>query len=162
MVDIPAAMFLPPAILETVVRYTPLVSIDLIVRDVSGRVLLGWRRNRPAKDCWFVPGGRINKGESVAAAFSRLAQVELGIALSADQARFVGVFEHFYPDCFSGTEISTHYVVLAYELQVGSLDVLPHDQHDRYTWLSPEDLLGNVQVHENTKAYFRSGPSRPR
>ena len=34
--------------LEVVIR-APLVSIDLIVRDAAGRVLLGLRRNAPAR-----------------------------------------------------------------------------------------------------------------
>ncbi len=32
-----------------VIDCTPLISIDLVVRDSSGRVLLGQRLNRPAK-----------------------------------------------------------------------------------------------------------------
>ena len=31
------------------VRLTPLVAIDLIVTDEAGRVLVGYRRNRPAR-----------------------------------------------------------------------------------------------------------------
>jgi len=44
-----------------VVERAPLVSIDLIVRRGDGLVLLGRRTNEPAKDFWFVPGGRIYK-----------------------------------------------------------------------------------------------------
>ena len=40
---------------KTVVASTPLVSIDLIVRNRQGQVLLGLRTNRPAQGGWFVP-----------------------------------------------------------------------------------------------------------
>ena len=40
-----------------VVENTPLVSIDLIVQDPQGRILVGYRKNRPAQNTWFVPGG---------------------------------------------------------------------------------------------------------
>jgi colanic acid biosynthesis protein WcaH len=40
------------------------VSIDLIVRDADGRVLLGLRNNRPARDWWFVPGGIVRPAAS--------------------------------------------------------------------------------------------------
>lgn len=148
-------MYLAPEIFTTVVAHTPLVSIDLLVFDADGNVLLGWRRNRPARNCWFVPGGRIAKDESLAAAFERLTLAELGIVLSRNQAVFRGVFEHFYPDCFAGDQTSTHYVVLAYALQVERFDDLPVEQHERYGWFSPGELLADSQVHENTKAYFR-------
>ena len=38
-----------------VIEATPLVSIDLLVRNERGQVLLGKRANRPAQGLWFVP-----------------------------------------------------------------------------------------------------------
>ena len=52
-----------------VVKKTPLVSIDLIVENDRNEVLLGFRKNEPAKNYWFVPGGRILKNERIAEAF---------------------------------------------------------------------------------------------
>jgi len=48
-----------------VIERTPLVSIDLVIRDSKNRILLGRRKNEPAKGKWFVPGSRICKGESL-------------------------------------------------------------------------------------------------
>ena len=61
-----------------VVRNTPLVSVDLIVRDSRGRVLLGLRNNAPARHSWFTPGGRICKNERIVDAVGRVALEELG------------------------------------------------------------------------------------
>ena len=72
-------MLSPTEFLE-VVRLAPLVAIDLIVADADSRVLVGQRRNRPARGTWFVPGGRIRKDERLDAAFTRLVETELGIA----------------------------------------------------------------------------------
>lgn len=141
-----------------VVRLTPLVAIDLIGRDAEARVLIGHRRNRPARDTWFVPGGRIHKDETLDAAFARIADAELGIArLARSTARFEGVFEHHYEDNFAAEPgVSTHYIVLAYALQLTStVPVGRLDQHSEYLWLSPAALLARPDVHENTKAYFR-------
>ncbi|USU16956.1 GDP-mannose mannosyl hydrolase [Paraburkholderia fungorum] len=141
-----------------VVRLTPLVAIDLIVRDAEARVLIGHRRNRPARDTWFVPGGRIHKDETLDAAFARIADAELGIArLARSTARFEGVFEHHYEDNFAAEPgVSTHYIVLAYAVQLtSSVPVGRLDQHSEYLWLSPAALLARPDVHENTKAYFR-------
>lgn len=152
---IPDKYYLQPELFRTIVTHTPLVSIDLLIRNPAGELLLGWRSNRPARDCWFVPGGRINKNESITAAFKRLTRAELGVELAVDSARFCGVFEHFYPDCFAGAVTSTHYVVLAYELELAGLPELPREQHSSYCWLAPASLLADPQVHENVKAYFR-------
>ncbi|WP_220721010.1 GDP-mannose mannosyl hydrolase [Agarivorans litoreus] len=139
---------------KTVVKHTPLVSIDLIVRNSRGQVLLGKRKNRPAKDYWFVPGGRILKDESFANAFSRLIKQELGL----DQADhvFKGIYQHFYEDNFSIEDFSTHYVVLAYELSSSDgLSNLPEEQHAEYRWFDESELLASSSVHEHCKWYFQ-------
>jgi colanic acid biosynthesis protein WcaH len=149
--------FLQPEIFRAVIRHTPLISIDLLVRDPGRRLLVGKRRNRPARDSWFVPGGRINKDERLSEAFSRLTREELGSALPFSHASLQGIFEHFYPDNALGEPgYGTHYVVLAYELTVESL-ALPAGQHSAYRWLADAELLADPQVHENTKAYCRGG-----
>ncbi|WP_428311582.1 GDP-mannose mannosyl hydrolase [Hydrocarboniphaga sp.] len=139
-----------------VVQRAPLVSIDLIVRDSQGRVLLGLRNNRPARDTWFVPGGVIRKGESIDQAFSRIATVELGRPLQRSHASFKGVYEHFYQDNFAGEpDTATHYVVLAHEITVPDLDEHgPLDQHRELRLFTPTQLLADAAVHDNTKAYF--------
>ena len=47
---------LPENLFRSVVAHAPLVAIDLVVQDRQRRVLLGWRRNPPARGYWFVPG----------------------------------------------------------------------------------------------------------
>lgn len=140
---------------KTVVASTPLVSIDLIVRNSQGQVLLGLRNNRPARGFWFVPGGRIQKDERLENAFRRLVEVELSAKAEFDKASFIGPYQHFYPDNFSGDNFSTHYVVLGYELTLDiELNDLPADQHQDYRWFTVEELLASEQVHQHTKDYF--------
>jgi colanic acid biosynthesis protein WcaH len=141
-----------------VVRHAPLVSIDLIVTDGNRGILVGQRRNRPAQGTWFVPGGRVRKDELLDAAFKRIVRDELGVAsVERSSSRFYGVYEHLYDDNFAGEPgIGTHYVVLAYALQLSaSVPIGRFDQHSGYLWLHTDELLSRVDVHENTKAYFR-------
>ncbi len=139
-----------------VVARTPLVAIDLIVRDAAGKVLLGVRRNPPAQGTWYVPGGRILKDETLDAAFRRITRAELGVEVERNRATFRGVYEHFHPDNFAGQPgITTHYVVLAYELPPGLIgEAPPRDQHTAYRWWTVPELLAHPQVHPYTKAYF--------
>jgi colanic acid biosynthesis protein WcaH len=153
---------LEPGDFENVIRLTPLVSIDLVIRSSDGRVLVGRRNHEPAKGCFFVPGGRITKNETVAAAFRRLTLDELGVEKQIEEARFLGMFEHFYPtNCFERGAFGTHYVVLGYELTSPVEDaLLPKEQHGEYAWRTEAELLNNPEVHEHTKAYFRRPTTR--
>jgi colanic acid biosynthesis protein WcaH len=151
------AVILPKEDFLFVVTHAPLIAIDLVCRDHCGRVLLGKRFNAPARGTWFVPGGRVTKDERVSSAIPRILSRELGIELSPiNPAKFLGVFEHLYPDNFAGVDgVSTHYVVLAYELGLPNGRVLTKDdQHGELKWFSPTELLASEQVHPFTKAYL--------
>lgn len=150
---------LDDATFRTVVGATPLVSIDLIVRREDGSLLLGLRNNRPAQGFWFVPGGRIRKGETLDAAFLRLTQTELGMAIARLDGRLLGVYEHLYADSVfgdAGDAPSTHYVVLGYEVPYAEeLEArLPLEQHSGFRWFDPATVLNADNVHPNTKAYI--------
>jgi colanic acid biosynthesis protein WcaH len=149
---------LSPEDFDTAVRVTPLVAIDVIVRSPDRRVLLGRRKNEPAKGTFFTTGGRITKNETLAAAFRRISRAELGAAKEIKDARFLGVYEHFYTtNNHEQAGFGTHYVVLAYELTSPEHELpLPKDQHGEFVWLSEAELLCHPEVHENAKAYFRA------
>jgi colanic acid biosynthesis protein WcaH len=140
-----------------IVELTPLVSVDLILRNDRGGILLGFRRNQPAKDCWFVPGGKILKDERIPDAIRRISHAELGFALDPTSGSFKGVYEHLYPDNFAGADgISTHYIVLAHEFRLkAEVRISGDEQHAELRWWQVADLLADPVVHENTKAYFR-------
>lgn len=140
-----------------IIDATPLVSIDLVVRNERGQVLLGKRVNRPAQNFWFVPGGRIRKNERVKDAFGRIFQAELGLAFPFEEARLLGAYDHIYDDNFAGDpNINTHYVVLAFACALNTTHaVKPDAQHEALEWWDVAKLLLAPDVHENTKAYFR-------
>jgi colanic acid biosynthesis protein WcaH len=155
---------LDDATFKAVIDSTPLISIDLVIRDSFGRVLLGERLNRPAKGFWFVPGGRILKSESLAVAFRRLTLIELGIELNISSARYLGLYEHFYQDSIytdesKGVDISTHYIVNGFEVVLTSdknltTNNLPAEQHGAYQWFLEEELMASGKVHVHSKWYF--------
>jgi colanic acid biosynthesis protein WcaH len=149
------APLLPRADWLQVVRHAPLVSIDLILRDAQGRVLLGLRENEPARGTWFVPGGVIRKDETLDAAFTRIARTELGVALERNQARLLGVYEHHYTTNFAlEPGVSTHYVVLGHSLELDG-EYAPADrQHRELRWWPLAELMASPAVHANVKAYF--------
>jgi len=148
---------IPADIFMQIVRHAPLISIDLLLHNENNEILLGWRNNQPAKDYWFVPGGRIYKNETIGEAFARIMSAETGISLDIEQAQFHGIYEHFHPEqnFMNETGFGTHYIVLAFDIQLtGSLPSLPMYQHSDYKWQAIRDLLDDTLVHPYTKDYF--------
>jgi colanic acid biosynthesis protein WcaH len=147
-------MYLEKETFKTVIASTPLISIDLIVKNTQGEYLLGYRTNQPAKNSWFVPGGRILKDESMDDAFVRLCKNELGLSATRQKAKFLGPYEHFYQDYVFGDDVTTHYVVLGYEIVVDvEITALPNEQHNQYKWFTKDELLTCENVHLHSKWY---------
>lgn len=144
-----------------IVRATPLVSVDILLVRGGKYILIGLRNNRPAQGYWFVPGGRILKNEKIEQALVRIAEKELGIASLLDNENlyptFHGAYEHMYDDCFAGDiGVSTHYVVLAYKIEVPAEFELPiaDEQHFEFKWMSIVDAMVSDSVHQYVKNYF--------
>jgi colanic acid biosynthesis protein WcaH len=139
-----------------VVRRTPLVSFDIIIKDPDGNVLVGLRTNEPAKGKYFVPGGIIRKNETLANAFARIIESEIGFKASFSEAKFIGVYEHIYESNTLGERgYGTHYVVLAHELNVLERPPIVGDaQHAEFRWMSSSEIASSRDVHPNTQAYF--------
>ena len=148
-------MFLEKAIFSSIVENAPLISVDLIVKNENDEVLLGKRVNEPAKDYWFVPGGRIFKDEKVSDAFTRTVKDEIGLNLSIEDAHFHGQYEHFYDNNVFNNDFNTHYIVLSYDVYVKSEHVKLNKQHEAYQFFDIDALLVNDKVHKYTKNYFR-------
>ena len=140
----------------TIIESTPLISIDLIIKNQEDQILLGLRNHRPAQGYWFVPGGRIMKNEHLNDAFLRITKIELGKSIPLKKRNFLGVFQHFYPDNFANQEnISTQYIVLGVEILIEEKIVdKPFLQHSKWHWWTIKDLLIAENVHPYTKAYF--------
>lgn len=142
---------------QRVIQNTPLVSIDFIIRNSLDEILLGKRLNKPAKNFWFVPGGRIRKNEKIEDAFFRLAFDELKKPLEFNGAALRGVYQHHYQDSYANDNVSTHYIVLAYNvIQDIDLNRLPLEQHNTYKWFGINELMKSDDVHLYTKNYFQN------
>ncbi|MFK8018189.1 MAG: GDP-mannose mannosyl hydrolase [Pseudomonadales bacterium] len=140
-----------------IIDATPLVAIDLILKNTEGLYFLAKRCNKPAQGYWFVPGGRVRKNELLADAMRRISIAELGTEVEFSEATLIGAYEHLYDDNFKAVEgIQTHYVCLGYSAKLSSQAMISTDeQHSDYRWWALDEILSSTEVHENTKAYFR-------
>jgi 8-oxo-dGTP diphosphatase len=58
---------------------TPIVAVGAFVFDRQGRVLLIERGKPPGEGLWTVPGGRLDRGETLAQAVAREVREETGL-----------------------------------------------------------------------------------
>lgn len=153
-------MFLSKENFSKLVSFAPLVAIDLCIMSSEG-ILLGKRKNAPAKDSYFVPGGRIRKNETLDSALNRIIKEETNISenLNFSNQNLLGVYEHFYEDNFFGNkEYNTHYIVLAYLIKVIEVEIkdkiISTDQHSEFLWYRKNSKINNKEIHQNTRDYF--------
>jgi len=147
---------------KKLVELSPIPAIDLIMRDSENRVLLGRRKNAPAKNFLFVPGGRIFKGEKFFTAMRRIARSEISIEIDISSIFLKGVYEHIYDDNFFGEfNLSTHYIVSAMQLVIDDRQresILQDDQHSELLFMPEYQILNSNNVHEYVKSYFVDNP----
>lgn len=74
---------LPDELFYLVSRLTPLVNVDLLIRDDRGAILLTWRDDRFYQG-WHVPGGIIRFKETADDRIRAVGLTELGAAVEAD------------------------------------------------------------------------------
>ncbi len=73
---------LPLDVFHFVSRITPLINVDLLIKDVRGRTLLTWREDEFFGGGWHVPGGIIRYKETRADRIHACAREELGAVVS--------------------------------------------------------------------------------
>lgn len=149
-------MYLKKEDFRGLVQHGVLFSIDLVVLDPQNRILVGERINRPAQGYWFVPGGRVYKSETLAKAFERICLNELGQAFNHQEAKPLGLYDHFYNDSVFSEDISTHYVNAPYLVELSEINTLnlPSEQHRHYRWIRIEDLAYDKSVHFYSKIFL--------
>ena len=154
-------MFLNKEDFSELVQKAPLIAIDLCI--IKNRcILLGKRLNNPAKNCFFVPGGRVLKNEKIKNTIERILEEETSLRFRNDfyLISFLGVFEHFYNDNFlDNKDFNTHYITIAYLIEYKNLvKINPKKksvQHSQYIWLNPlKNDNENINIHKYAMNYL--------
>ena len=146
---------------KNIIRDSCLIAIDLIVRNSDAKILIGLRKNAPARGFWFVPGGRIYKNETVSEALYRISYAELGISLKISEVKFCGISDHIHSEnFFDDPSFNTHYLLLVYEFvdHEGRVQLENVAQHSEMRFEEKAKLLQNEKVHPLTKQYFLNTP----
>jgi colanic acid biosynthesis protein WcaH len=140
-----------------VILQTTLTSIDLVLYH-NGKILLGYRKNQPAKNFWFTPGNRTGKMETLQQGFERLVESELGLdnkIISFKNTKLVGVYDHIYNNNFEDDKFGTHYVVTCFLYKLDKKVIVSGDrQHSSLKWFDLNDIKRNAEIHPYVKNYI--------
>lgn len=69
---------LPEEIFLFISRITPLVNVDLLIKDEKGRALLSWRDDEYCGKGWYLPGGIVRFKEKLETRLLKVAETEIG------------------------------------------------------------------------------------
>ncbi len=117
----------------------------IVVRD--GSILLVKRGNEPYQGEWSVPGGRVERGESLKSAVKREVLEETGISIAVGDLCY-----HFE---YIAEDDSYHYIVLDYFGFYLEGEVSAGDDADDAQWISLDDL-NQLQLNKKTDSALKS------
>jgi len=75
---------LPEEVFLLASRLTPMVNVDLLVKDAAGRTLLSWRDDEFSGKGWHIPGGIVRYKETFEERILKTARKELGAEVVFD------------------------------------------------------------------------------
>lgn len=143
---------LPDNVFYYISRTTPMVNVDLLIKDESERTLLSWRNDSYAGKGWHIPGGIVRFKETLEKRVEKVAESEVGTAVRFDPMPIA------LNQIFHERDIRGHFISLLYKcflpgtyeprnegISAGDAGYLKW--HDR----CPEDLL---DLHEIYREYI--------
>jgi colanic acid biosynthesis protein WcaH len=144
---------LPDDIFYFISRTTPLVNVDLLVKDKKGRVLLSWRDDEYYGRGWHIPGGIVRFKETLEQRIQKTAEQELGTAICFDPKPLT--IEQFIEPEWDNR---AHFISFLYECSVSD-DFIPNNaskkRHDvgYIEWHNgcPDNL---IQFHDRYRNYI--------
>ena len=131
---------------KTIVGCMPIVCVDLVIRNSIGHVLLLRRCNSPAKDQWWLPGGRVLMNERLSDGAKRKALQECGLLLDSPPKQ-LGTHELFFYE----NDSHFHSITTIFEINWhGTLEVQLDDQSKDFLWVDPQ-LKDKYNLHSFVK-----------
>lgn len=102
---------LPDELFFFISRMTPLVNVDLLIKDENGRTLLSWRNDQYAGKGWHVPGGIVRFKERLEERVKKVAQTEIGVSDISFDLTPVALNQLIHYE----REIRSHFVSILYK-----------------------------------------------
>lgn len=143
---------LPLEVFHLISRLTPLVNVDLLIKDNNNRTLLAWRDDQFAGAGWHIPGGIVRYKETLEQRIEQVALTEIGQKVDFDPTP-VTMNEIIRPHATRGHFISFLYACSAKsDFEPDNKQLLPNDA-GYLAWYStcPDNL---IPVHEMYRPFI--------
>jgi len=103
---------LPEEIFFFVSRITPLVNVDLLIKNEQNQTLLTWRDDGFGPPGWHIPGGIIRYKETIVARVQAVATNELGVGVAFEPTPIVT------NEIILGRRTRGHFISLLYQCRL--------------------------------------------
>lgn len=144
---------LPEDIFYYISSVTPLVNVDLLIKDENGRILLSWRDDQYAGRGWHLPGGIIRFRETLETRLKKVAETEVGASVGYDPNP-IAINEIINHE----RNIRGHFISLLFKCSLSSAFVpenkgISNNSKGYLKWHDscPDDLL---KLHDIYRKYF--------
>lgn len=130
---------LPFEFYKKIVASLPILCVDGVLVD-KGKFLLIKRKNQPQKGKWWVPGGRVLKGERMEKALKRKVKEELGINIKI--LKPLGYYEEFCKENEFRLKSGIHTLSIVFLAKLLSLNIKLDNQSSawRFSKNLPKDF----------------------
>lgn len=144
---------LPEELFLFATEMTPMVNVDLLIRDEDGGILLAWRKDRFYEEGWHVPGGIVRLKETFEERIRKVALAEIGcenIIFSAQPVEIVPIICEEMPQ-------RGHFITFVYECKLPRGFNLQNKVKEgeagflQWHYSCPKNIL---KVHEFYKKYW--------
>jgi colanic acid biosynthesis protein WcaH len=135
-------------------QLTPLINVDLLIKNKKGQVLLTWREDRFYGPAWHIPGGIIRFKESIDHRIKKVAEHELGATV-----RYLNEPINVREKMNNERDIRGHFISLLYLCELKSeankenAYLIGEPQSGQWAWhdKAPSNLL---KVHESFRKFI--------
>ncbi len=126
----------------------------LVVRAEDGAILLGKRCVQPQPDWWFVPGGRMQPGESATESCARIFRREAGVTVDpartpfrlVGQYTFVWQYRAQSPQSNGTCDVSLVHAIVLPRTVCDTLS-LTSDEYTAFAWRQPDSIVTDSTLH---------------
>jgi len=124
--------FINNKLYQKIHNYLPIVCVDIVIKVPDNGFLMVKRKENPAKDKWWLVGGRVFKNESLESAARRKVKDEIGLVVEKVEKIITGYELIFKEDPF-GHENGTHTIVACFMSEIENTENLKLDNfHSQY------------------------------
>ncbi len=136
---------LPEDIFYFISQMTPLINVELLIKNKTGQTLLTWRHDQFYGPAWHIPGGIIRFKETVGSRILKVADAELGCLVRWDPKPL------YVHECVNkDRDVRGHFISFLYLCELAT----DPDQSKQFIQGAP--MQGNWAWHDRTPSNFLS------